>query len=218
MIRPGITTRPPCVPKCVHICVTIVAMKTVLSVRELRIRLRDVIDQAKIDRPSWVGAHRVPEVVVMGVRQLEREVPPPAVLETMLVDVAVATAHDDLCSPYSTMKRGDVWHPGDPFGKVLAWLWTTGQEDHAASLVADLLAQARYHNPHGVEPRLAFADLLDGIPMSLPNGTSQESADALVEHLREAVPKYFGDDDLDAPVTPSRPAPPRSGRTQHGRS
>lgn len=192
-------------------------MRTVLSVRELRVRLREVIDQAKIDRPSWVGAHRVPEVVVMGVRQLEREVPPPAVLETMLVDVAVATAHDDLCSPNNSMKRGDVWSPGDPFGKVLAWLWTTGQEDHAASLVADLVAQVRYHNPHGVEPRLAFSDLLDGIPMSLPNGTSQETADALVGHLREVVPRYFGDDDLDAPVTPTRPAPPTSARTHHGR-
>jgi prevent-host-death family protein len=48
-----------------------VATPRVLSIRELRANLSDVVDQVQVGEPIIAGAHRKPEVVVMSVELFE---------------------------------------------------------------------------------------------------------------------------------------------------
>lgn len=94
----------------------------------------------------------------------------------------------DLASDY---KKGEVAHPGDPFGRVFAWLWDLDR-DIATHLVADLLAEARRAAKKG-QDEVRFSDLLDGLHFALPTHLAHHEQYATVRGYLEAeVPKRYG--------------------------
>lgn len=89
--------------------------------------------------------------------------------------------------------RGEtIVSPGDPFGRVLAWLW--GEHPSVAmSMVAMYVAELRYHHPNRLtDPPIAFEDVLRWLPLALD--TSDEETHSLIAQAREKVPEYFADD------------------------
>jgi hypothetical protein len=90
---------------------------------------------------------------------------------------------------------GRTFHPGDPFGIVLAWLWED-RRDQAAVFVADYMAQLRVHDEFvdPDEPKVRFEDLLRSLHRALPARFTD--TDALVAYLRAEVPQYYGSKDL----------------------
>lgn len=120
---------------------------------------------------------------------------PERVLETMLVDTAIATAHFQLCAP--PLPGHGLHHPGDPFGRVLAWLWRSGHHHQAARLVADYLSEMREHNYHApaAGTRLTWASLRRGIPVAIvPRDLPGDDAELeqMLTYLDEAVPGLYG--------------------------
>lgn len=96
----------------------------------------------------------------------------------------------DLARDY---KRGEVAHPGDPFGAVFAWMWENDR-DLAVWTLGDLFAVARGETDDGNKLRLD--DLLDGLAFAL-HGTPY----AREEHMRQirlkawdVVPGMWGSD------------------------
>lgn len=114
---------------------------------------------------------------------------PHLVREVMLGGVAGSSAHHTVC--VEKLERGKVWHPGDPIGRVIVWLWRADRRSHAASMLGDYVAQVREHNPNAPDPRPAFSDLIKALPYALPGATDQEAAE-IVEYMRVEVPRYFG--------------------------
>ncbi|KIZ15610.1 hypothetical protein [Streptomyces natalensis] len=88
-------------------------------------------------------------------------------------------------------QKGDVAHPGGPFGNVFAWLWEQDQ-DHAMSLLTDLLVAARRAAPDG-HARLVLDDLLDYLPQALPDRLAPQY-DLIKATAQRNVPKWFGGD------------------------
>lgn len=84
--------------------------------------------------------------------------------------------------------------PGDPFGKVLAWLWWAGRREDAAILVTDLLAELRVHNRESPEvgERVTWDGLRFGIQQAITGRLLESSVDALCVYLDHEVPKYYG--------------------------
>lgn len=95
-------------------------------------------------------------------------------------------------------KPGDVVHPGDPFGTVLAWLWST-DKDETALFVAEYLADLRVHDELAGEPgaRIKLDDLLISLELALPDDVDEP--DAMVAWLCSRVPKYYGASDPNEP-------------------
>lgn len=95
-------------------------------------------------------------------------------------------SHEDPSAPF---------HPGDPFGDAVSWLWTNGQEERAVGLVADYLAQVRKWDELAItEPprRVTLERMLSGLGFALPpNGLAGEQRMALMARLRQDVPKQF---------------------------
>jgi hypothetical protein len=114
------------------------------------------------------------------------------ILERLLTAEVCVSAHWNLCSPHSV---GDKSHPGDPFGEVLAWLWTTGRRDRAALFVADYLAEMRVHNPHAPEEgsRLTLDALLMGVGFAVSASMDQPEIKTLQDFLADQVPRYYGE-------------------------
>lgn len=168
-----------------YVC-TIMCMAELLSVRELRDNVRDVIDRAQHRGIVFeIGAHRRTEVVVVGIDRYRRETVPESVLNYMLLmakDYALRTMPG----------RGAVWTPGgDPFGSVLGWLWASGRRDQAALAVADVIAQARSDCAQAGRPRPAFSDLLGGLPFGLfSEHVPEHDIPEFLDFLRTEVPKY----------------------------
>lgn len=164
--------------------------RQLLTVRQLRDGAREVFDAAAEGAVFEVGAHRKAEVVITGMDHFERLAPPESVMVKLLAHLAVSTA--DLYHHES----GDpdrVFHPGDAFGAVLAWLWRTGQETRAVQLVVDLTAELREHNPHAGPPRLAFSRIVSGIGFSLPNDFTGRQREDLTARLNADVPGWFSE-------------------------
>lgn len=116
---------------------------------------------------------------------------PSSMLGTFLAASAASAGHHNACAGRNASMR---FHPGDPFGKALGWLWSTGRRDQAALLVADYLAEMRVHNPNRVEGELlTWDDLKFGIRMALnPNDVPLNEQDELIEHMDKHVPGLFG--------------------------
>ena len=115
---------------------------------------------------------------------------PHRVFEQMLSGFVCFEAQD-LASDF---KKGDVAHPGDPFGSVFAWLWDTERET-ALSLFAELLAEAQRGAP-SEENRVRLDDLIRGLRHALHHtGLSHFREYEKVEKvLREEIPKHFSGD------------------------
>lgn len=92
--------------------------------------------------------------------------------------------------------RGDasrLAHPGDGFGRVLAWTWRERGEGAAALLVADLLAMLQMHHPRAdeLQPAITLDELVSGIRLSLPGDVSEQEAAEVLAALRERVPGFY---------------------------
>lgn len=86
---------------------------------------------------------------------------------------------------------GDVARFGDPFGRVLAWLWTT-DPDRAVDFFNATLNHIRRH-PSGAGKAFTLDEALKGLPLDL-QGLGGEGNAALIERLRRDVPGLsFGD-------------------------
>lgn len=170
-----------------------------VSVSEMRVGLPKLIKEAAGGKRIEVGAHRKAEAVLIGLDELSL-IPDRWFLEKIVHMVARCTAHDEFCGGLEHQDSG-VWHPGDLFGRVLAWLWKAGQRDMAVELVSDLVAEARYHNPHRPEARPSFKSLLSGIPLATGGpgwGVDAEASEEMIKYLRDRVTRLFSDD-IDAP-------------------
>lgn len=123
---------------------------------------------------------------------------PSKVLDILLIDFALATGHYKLCGPGQAAAdpNAKADNPGDPFGKVVAWLWRSGRAARAAQLVAEYLAEMRIHNPnHPAEgSRLTWSQLKQGIRTAIntPYDLSTDEVDELCAYLEANVPSYYG--------------------------
>lgn len=97
------------------------------------------------------------------------------------------TAHDVLRS----WEPGHVPHLGDPFGKVLAWLWKANP-DHAVSVFADVMLQLRHWDERATK-QITLDEVLLCLPMAL-QGLTQHEEDELIHRLRAEVPRRFSVD------------------------
>lgn len=114
---------------------------------------------------------------------------------------AVSEAHWLLCEGANKPAPGGNWLLSDNFGRVLAWLWESGQQFKAADMVAELVAELRNHSPHRTSPRPGFSDLKWGLRSSLPTQFSGEDAKRLMDYLDEIVPDIYGGD-IESPDVP----------------
>jgi hypothetical protein len=94
----------------------------------------------------------------------------------------------------SDFKKGMVAHPGDPFGKVFAWLWDS-HRSIAISLFADLLAEAQ-RNATSEENTVRLDDLIRGLHHAMPDTylSHFREYEKVAKVLREKIPEYFGGD------------------------
>lgn len=157
----------------------------VYTVSDARAQLPALIASTRTGETPVIGGHRKREAVLMSAGLLD-------VYDLLLHGMARDEANDMLNG--RGLKRGDVIHPGDPVGKVIAWLWLSAQRPQLVSFVTTIIAQLRHWGRDTPEPRLRLADLLDGIPMALPNGFPREEVEPLLDYLRDAVPLSFSDD------------------------
>lgn len=84
---------------------------------------------------------------------------------------------------------GQAVHPGDPFGKVLAWQWLT---DRAAAMLtlADFGAQLR---DHGRDPApVTLDDVLAGLTLAMPTRFPDAEFEALIAEARRTVAGMYG--------------------------
>jgi hypothetical protein len=123
-----------------------------------------------------------------------REVPD-RVVELLLAGFNRHWAHWQLAAlrDQGGYQPGTVVHPGDPFGTVLAWLWSQDR-DEAAEFVAEYMALLRVHDElvpaDGALVR--FDHLLASLEMAMPDGFE---ADSLIAYLRSRVPRFYGASD-----------------------
>lgn len=116
---------------------------------------------------------------------------PAEVLDRLIGSSAVGEAAQTLRGGITV---GDPIHPGDTFGAVVAWLWTTEQLDRLSEYVADYIGELR-RRPEHAERLPQFEDFLTGLGFALPfdiqgdNGKVEE----LRDHLRETIPPQFAD-------------------------
>ncbi|MEV4649028.1 hypothetical protein [Saccharopolyspora sp. NPDC049357] len=77
-------------------------------------------------------------------------------------------------------------HPGDGFGRVLAWTWRERGEGPARQLVADLLAALRTHHrqAHEIEPAVTLDELTADLRFALPGDMPEHERDELLAAVR----------------------------------
>lgn len=77
-------------------------------------------------------------------------------------------------------------HPGDGFGRVLAWTWRERGEVAAGVLVADLLAMLRrhHHRAHEIQPAVTLDELAEGLRHALPGDMSEQEIDEVTTKVR----------------------------------
>ncbi len=160
------------------------AYRDVLTVTTARAQLPRLIESTRQGKMPVIGSHRKPEAVLMHASTVW-------VIATLLSGFAQNEA-DDLIREGHT--RGEPIHPGDPVGKVVAWLWTSGQHWQMTDFVGSLMAQLRHHHPDAPEPALRLADVLLGLPMALPHEFPDSEVEPLLATLREGVPRLFAKD------------------------
>ena len=154
------------------------SFEDVYTVRDARAQLPTLIASTREGRTPVIGGHRKAEAVLMSAGILN-------VLDLLLHGFAAEWARLQLDA--GRIARGDVIHPGDPMGKVIAWLWQSGQRARLEELASLFIMALR----EGTNPRVRFADMLDGIPLALPDQFPEDEIPRLLDYLREAVPRGF---------------------------
>ncbi|SDU76824.1 hypothetical protein [Jiangella alkaliphila] len=164
------------------------AVPEIYTVSDARKNLPALIASVAHGRMPMIGAHRRPAVALVDPTTLD-------VLPLLLGAHAEQTALFLIEEQgLDDEDRAALLHPGDPAGKVLAWLWRTGQHDTMTLYVADIVSYMRVKHARDGRPRLRLADLLTGIPLALPHDLPDDEAEQLVRVLRERVPGLFGQD------------------------
>lgn len=115
---------------------------------------------------------------------------PNPVMRTMCAHTAMAAA-DQVLEGFrlgTGYQPGHSVHPGDPFGKVRAWLWLT---DRAAAMLtlADFCAQLR---DHGRSPAPVTLDVLAGPTFAMPARFPDAEFEALIAEARSMMPGMYG--------------------------
>lgn len=118
---------------------------------------------------------------------------PDNVLSTLLAGFVAGAASRTLDSAADRSSRPEFLHPGDPFGRVLAWVWQLSP-DRAMIQLADYLAELRVHGPGAgdLDPPIRLEEILRGLRFALPQGFTDY--DQIVERARQQVPRLYGDD------------------------
>lgn len=117
---------------------------------------------------------------------------PDPVVRTMCAHTAMAAADQVLVGfklPEGGYQSGQAVHPGDAFGKVLAWLWLT---DRAAAMLmlVDFCSQLRDHG-HDPVP-VTLNDVLTGLTFAMPARFPDSEFEALIAEARRIVPSMYG--------------------------
>lgn len=85
-------------------------------------------------------------------------------------------------------------HPGDSFGRIVAWMW--GQDrDETMMFLADYLAELREHQPlaRAITPPVSLEELLGGLRLAWPGGVDDDpECEALADYARHQVSRYYG--------------------------
>ena len=116
---------------------------------------------------------------------------PPRILDHLLEDFPRGTAA--MMFPLTTRETSEpMLHPGDPFGEVLCWLWTSGQREAATALVHRLHEQV-----DTLDQPASWKQLLDYLPFALktPQSISDDEYQNLMTHLRATPPTGSVPDD-----------------------
>jgi hypothetical protein len=83
--------------------------------------------------------------------------------------------------------RQRLIHPGDPFGRVFAWVWRQDPGE-AMMMLADYLAVLRDHNlVADLDPPVRLDDILRGLRLALPDDIDEASYGAMVAQARQQV-------------------------------
>lgn len=94
---------------------------------------------------------------------------------------------------YNGPARDRPTHPGDGFGRVLAWMWSRDREE-AMLFLAGYLADLREHHPLSdtVSPKVSLSELLTGLWLAWPPDVPESVYDALVSYAKSHVASYYG--------------------------
>lgn len=115
---------------------------------------------------------------------------PADTFESLSVGFVRGTAdfmHSHLVRPDSTLA-----HPGDGFGRVLAWTWQTQGAAQAALLVARLLAALQDRQREREAPKPVTVDeLVHGVQYALPGSMSSTEIQEVLTSIRRRVPGLF---------------------------
>lgn len=119
---------------------------------------------------------------------------PQSVLDSLLA-AAVAGAAGFVLSTLKhngTTGQPRLVHPGDGFGRIMAWLWSQDR-DRAMLLLADYLGELRQHQylAAQITPPITLTEVLEGLPLAWPSTPSAEKDCAeLADYARVQVPRY----------------------------
>jgi PHD/YefM family antitoxin component YafN of YafNO toxin-antitoxin module len=170
--------------------VHVMTINDVTPVSEARKDLSSLMRQAE---PTVIGSHGKAEAVLMPIDYMRAHVLPPELIETLLTSVATAQAEYALRVAHPVGET--LVHPGDSLGKVVAWLWTSGQKSRLGLFMGDYMAALRNHNPRRDTSNLiTFETVLKGLPLALPYSFPDAEQPALLDYLREVVPGFYGGD------------------------
>lgn len=112
---------------------------------------------------------------------------PTDILSSLLGGYAEITATNLLAASART-GRQEPLHPGDGFGKVLAWVWSHDR-DRAMLLIADLMSMLGRHSAV-VTPPYRLDELLHGLRYTL--ALSDTDYEQLVRRAKAEVPALCG--------------------------
>lgn len=87
---------------------------------------------------------------------------------------------------------GDVVRLGDPFGRVIAWLWQT-DPDAAVATFGLVLHRIRHVEPNATKA-ITLNETLRGFRQDLPGLGGGDGEQELLERLRRDVPAGFRED------------------------
>lgn len=87
---------------------------------------------------------------------------------------------------------GDVVRMGDPFGKVLTWLWAT-DPDRAVDMYTNTLHHVRVMSPNATKA-ITLAEALQGLRLDLPGLGQTGEERHLLQRLAQDVPKLSASD------------------------
>ncbi|SDT37032.1 type II toxin-antitoxin system Phd/YefM family antitoxin [Jiangella sp. DSM 45060] len=164
------------------------AVPEIYTVSDARKNLPALIASVSAGRMPMIGAHRKPAAVLMHPSTLDVFTP---LLDGLAEQVARELIDDQR---RGDIAPGDPLHPGDPAGKVLAWLWLTGQHSRLTEHVASIVYYMRVKHARDDKPALRFSDLLAGIEFALPNDFPRDQVEQLLHVLRENLPGRFSHD------------------------